>query len=540
MKHAIIIRIVSAALGIGVILASTGTHAANWFKLRGTEPGGTAHTLQMWGFLQPRYVTDQSDPIDLTGTGAPAWAGPQLNGTLVTPTTIPRERNAQDSFYLRRARIGIRGTMLPINNDIDYFILTEWGQNGVTSGGQNNSSIGDGGAQLLDASVTLNHLSRGLDDNGLHNLGARFRVGQFLFSQTSQSLSHSTPGRRVHMFFAESTFFNALRRRTFDNANGNFPGARSVNAARDTGIEVFDFAEYGDPKSPYEFTYSLGLGNGDTIGEQNQDDNFRTYGWLSFGQLLDDTRGPRRHDWMVYGWYQRGDILFNDDINDDGTSDNNQINPVSGFATFQPPAPNLSNTALTCMTGGIVDPRYSAGKLCRNGNEVDYEQTYTGWGFEYFDKPFKNFGQIRFEAEAQKMRGFVFDGAMSPSTAFNSGVRHEVANGENTGWYADIGYDIHGHWGGRNRTTVNLRVDEFDRNKNDVARAVHGVNTTFTVEYFFHKKARLTFTYQKRDWDTDDRTAGSNPEILGNAILGQVDDRIGLELTFIFKNVLLR
>jgi len=239
MSNKILMKTMSVILGAGIVLAATNTQAANWFKLRGTEPGGTAHTLQVWGFLQPRYVHDKSGEInfDTSGlSGGTALTANTLQGKKITPGTIPRERNESDSFYLRRARIGIRGTMLPINNDIDYFILTEWGENGVTSGGQNNSSFGDGGAQLLDASVTLNHLSRGLDDNGLHNLGARFRMGQFLFSQTSESLSHSTPGRRVHMFFAEATFFNALRRRTFDNANGNFPGTTSINGARDIGL----------------------------------------------------------------------------------------------------------------------------------------------------------------------------------------------------------------------------------------------------------------------------------------------------------------
>ena len=88
---------------------------------------------------------------------------------------------------MRRARIGIRGTMVPVSNDIDYFILTEWGQNGVTRDG--------GAAHLLDASITFNQLSRGVDDDGLVNAGLRVRMGQFLFSQTSEALSHSTPGR---------------------------------------------------------------------------------------------------------------------------------------------------------------------------------------------------------------------------------------------------------------------------------------------------------------------------------------------------------
>ncbi|HHO68334.1 MAG TPA: hypothetical protein ENK12_04805, partial [Gammaproteobacteria bacterium] len=186
MRRAIPLGI-ALALGLG---AST-TEAANWFKLRGTEPGGTAHTLQVWGFLQPTYVNDMSDDIE-GAVGGLAGA----NGDKQVPGTIPPDRTSRESFFMRRARIGIRGTMIPISNDIDYFILTEWGQNGITRT--------DGGAKLLDASVTFNQLSRGIDDDGLQNLGVRMRIGQFLFSQTSQALSQSTPGRRVHIFMPEA------------------------------------------------------------------------------------------------------------------------------------------------------------------------------------------------------------------------------------------------------------------------------------------------------------------------------------------------
>jgi hypothetical protein len=527
MNNKILKTTMSAVIGAGIVLASTNTQAANWFKLRGTEPGGTSHTLQVWGFLQPRFTSDRSDEIK--GVGAPIGPGPaglkNLNNTLPTAGTAPRERTAQDGFTLRRARIGIRGTMLPINNDIDYFILTEWGQNGVTSGGQ-NSSLGSG-PQLLDASVTLNQLSRGQDSEGLQNLGARIRVGQFLFSQTSESLSHSTPGRRVHMFMPEATFFNALGRRTFDNANDNFPGARPVDAARDIGIELFDFVEFGDANQPYEFTYSVALGNGDTIGGGNQDNNFRKYAWLSFAQLLDETRGPRRHDWMVYAWWQKGDKTFNNDIDNDGIPDNQpgpggNLSPVTG---------SPRNCSQPGGAGG-------GGRLCRNGNERDYTQTYLGYGVEYFDKPFAQLGQIRFNAEYQKQYGFTFDGANSPSSKYVTGVLHEVEDGLNEGWYADVGYDIQQHLGISNRTTLNARYDEFDRNKNDDTRAVHMKTTTLSAEYFFHKKARLTLSYQFRDWDTRHRKGG--PAVVGEQVLDSIGDRVGLELTFIFKNVLLR
>ncbi|MEE8342978.1 MAG: hypothetical protein V3R51_04175 [Gammaproteobacteria bacterium] len=500
----------------GLCFSAT-AQAANWFKLRGTEPGGTAHTLQVWGFLQPTYTKDYSDDIE----GGVGGFGNAVNGTLPIPGTIPPDRTSQESFYMRRARIGIRGTMIPINNDIDYFILTEWGQNGVTRNG--------GAAHLLDASVTLNHLSRGQDDKGLHNLGARFRVGQFLFSHTSEALSNSTPGRRVHIYMPEATFQNALRRMASDNGRINWPEDEvAVNAARDIGIEIFDFAEFASKKGgPWEFTYSAALGNGNTIGEQNRDENFRTYYWLSIAKLFDKTRGPRRHSAKIYGWYQKGDIEFNPDIDNNGQLDGTPI-PAGGDL-------NPGN-----LTVGPVSP---GNRVLKNGNERDIEQKYWGIGFDYFDKPFEKLGQIRFNAEYQKQEGLTFDGPQSPSVAVNNAVGGFQSvlydlDGENEGWYVDMGYDINRHLRLKKRTTINLRYDEFDRNSGNSGREANWEIWTLSGEYFFHKKARVTVTYQWRDASANERNG--NAKTNGNAVLDAVDQRLGIQLTFIYKNVLLR
>ena len=487
--------------------------AANWFKLRGTEPGGTAHTLKVWGFLQPAFAHDYSDPIE----GAVKALGP-ANGTVAVPGTLPPTRATQDSFYMRRARLGVRGTMVPFNNDVDYFVLTEFGQNGTNRQGHE--------MVMLDASVTFNQLARGKDDNELHNLGARFRVGQFLFSQTSESLSHSTPGRRVHMWMPEATLANALTRRVADNGPGNFDDVK-VNGGRDIGVEMFDFVEFGNPDKPFELTYSAAIGNGDTISQTNQDDNYRTYYWLSFGQMLDNTRGSRRHDWMVYGWYQNGDINFNDDINGDGLADSSQPIPTGGINP-------------TTGLGGTID------RAANRGNAKDYRQEYLGGGFEFFNKVGNS--QLRFNAEYQVMKGLVFDGVQSPSSTFNNssrvtgeslGIRYSPSS-ENTGWYADVGYDIHQWWKGSKRTTMNLRYDTFDRNTEDKLRTVQMNTTTFSMEYFFHKKARMTFSYQARDFNADDRTAGTPQSTNGEAAMGSIGNRVGLQVTYIFKNVALR
>jgi len=503
------------------LMLSGGAQAANWFKLRGTEPGGTAHTLQVWGFLQPQFVKDYSDDIEgAVGQLAPA------NGTKPIPGTIPPDRTSQQSFYMRRARIGIRGTMVPVSNDIDYFILTEWGQNGVTRDG--------GAAHLLDASITFNQLSRGVDDDGLVNAGVRIRMGQFLFSQTSEALSHSTPGRRVHIFMPEATFQTALMRPASDNGRHNWPEDEvSVNAGRDVGIELFDFPQFKDPffsGGPLELTYSLAIGNGNTIGEQDRDGNFRHYGWLSLAKLFDDTRGPRRHDMEIYGWYQRGDIAFNPDINNDGISDR-QVGPGGNL--------NPGNLAIGPVSAG--------NRVVKNGNQSDYKQEFWGYGFEYFDKPFDSLGQIRFNAEYLTQRGLIFDGPQSPSAGVNDNVGGFDSilydfSGKSTGWYVDTGYDIQGHLRKlgipAKRTTLNVRYDEFARNNGNAAREADFKTWTVSGEYFFHKKARATITYQFRDYDADNRAG--NAKTNGNAVLKQVDNRLGLQVTFVYKNVLLR
>ena len=496
-------------------LAVMPAEGANWFKLRGTQPGKAPPTLRVFGFVQPTYVNDRSDDIE-GAVGALA----SRNGTRQVPGTIPPDRKERRDLFLRRARLGARGKLNPVSPDIDYFVLTEWGHNGVTRGGET--------VQLLDASMTFSQLSRGVDSRGLQNLGVRLRAGQFLFSQTSEALSHSTPGRRIHVFMPEATFQLALRRLASDNGRHNFPEDKvPVNAARDFGVELFDWVEFASGgEGPWEFTYSAALGAGDTIGEYDRDNNLRSYYWLSFARLFDKTRGPRRHDAMVYGWYQQGDIEFNPDINNDGIPDN-QVGPGG----------NLNPGDLS------VGPQSPGNKVVENGNEDDFEQKYWGMGIEYFNRPFEKLGQIRFEAEYQKQDGLIFDGPQSPSSAAHRDVGGFESilydlDGKSEGWYVDAGYDIQHHLGLSRRTTLNLRYDEFDRNKGNELREANWKTWTLTGEYFIHKQTRLAISWQWRDVSADNRTGVARTN--GNAVLEQVDQRIGIQLTAVFSDLFSR
>jgi len=83
-------KVLPVSLALMMAVGTTNTESANWFKLRGTEPGGIAHTLQVWGFLQPTFADDFSHDIK-GGIGGFAAA----NGDKQLPGTIPPDRTGR-------------------------------------------------------------------------------------------------------------------------------------------------------------------------------------------------------------------------------------------------------------------------------------------------------------------------------------------------------------------------------------------------------------------------------------------------------------
>ena len=192
-------------------------YSANWLMLQGTETAkqGQAPRAHVWGFIQAQYQYDTSDANAAGGYIPPKLIGPNLDD--------------QDGFNVNRARIGVRGTGFPLDSKVNYFILTEFGNNGIT--------YGDDGKHLTDASITLNHIP-----------GARIRVGQFKYPGAEEGL------QAIHVFdyinFTAVT--NQLLLERFPTASDSnrapspTPNAsmneysRSVGAFRDVGVQVFD------------------------------------------------------------------------------------------------------------------------------------------------------------------------------------------------------------------------------------------------------------------------------------------------------------
>ena len=227
--------------------AST-ANAVNWLMLQGTERDGQAPRAKVWGFLQPTYQKDTSD------------------STAAEPTRIGPNLEKQSQFQLQRARIGVRGIAMPLDSNVNYFVLAEFGQNAITDGGIYGPRQG---AKVTDASVTLNHIP-----------GARLRMGLF-----------KTPGPEEvfqgiftfdYINFTDVSNQMMLERFTAgvnSSASGTNPFSAneaswdSFGAARDIGIQVFDsFKGNG-----WDHSYAVMIGNGNGLNTGGHADCEDTY-----------------------------------------------------------------------------------------------------------------------------------------------------------------------------------------------------------------------------------------------------------------------
>lgn len=271
--------------------ASLSAQAANWVMLQGTEAPGTTDRAYLWGFIQADYQVDTSDPNATGGFVPPKLLGPNLN--------------TQKAFNVSRARIGVRGVPLPLDSQINYFLLVEFGNNGITA----NQG---GSAKLTDASITLNHVP-----------GARVRTGLFKYPGAEEGL------QAIHVFdyinFTEVT--NQLMLERFPNRvwTANVPPCdpettstcnlnafdRPVGAFRDVGVQLFDAFRSGS----WEHTYAVMVGNGNGLNFSDVDSKKDLYLYLSTERVFGG-EGPFREGLKLFGWSQTGKRQF--DGNNDG------------------------------------------------------------------------------------------------------------------------------------------------------------------------------------------------------------------------------
>lgn len=309
-------RILSS--GIALSLLSGPAMAANWLMLQGTEPPDSAGRAKLWGFIQAQYQQDFSD-----ANPGPAGCAAGQTDCYVPPKLIGPDLESQSAFNINRARIGVRGANLPLDNKTNYFLLAEFGNNGITSPG--GSFV-----HVTDASITLNHIP-----------GARFRVGLFKYPGAEEGL------QAIHVFdyinFTSVTN-QMLLERFQDSTQGSRVGAqalppaqslntfdRPVGAFRDVGIQLFDTFKTAD----WEHSYAamIGNGNGLNFSDNNDDKDFYLF-WAS--EKVFGGKGPRREGLKMFGWYHNGTRSF--DGNRDGVVENYDRDRYGlGFKYLQKP-----------------------------------------------------------------------------------------------------------------------------------------------------------------------------------------------------------
>jgi len=278
--------LISAVLILGFTMTGT-VGAVDWLMLQGTEPAAASPRAKVWGFIQSQYSKD--------------FSSANATGAFVPPKLLGPNLNAQSGFNINRARIGVRGTGFPIDDHVNYFMLAELGNNGITHGG-------NAFAKLTDASVTLNYIP-----------GARIRTGLFKYPGAEEGL------QAIHVFdyidFTEVS--NGLLLERFPNkaytantgpqtqaqlqAGQNLNGFDSpVGAFRDVGVQVFDTFDVGHD---WELSYAGMIGNGNGIEFDNSDGKYDKYLYLSAEKQYGG-EGPRAEGLKFFAWNQSGERLL--------------------------------------------------------------------------------------------------------------------------------------------------------------------------------------------------------------------------------------
>jgi len=458
-------NIKKATILAGLTLMSTQAYAANWLALQGTEKPNASARAKVWGFVQPEY--QKTD-------GGELKAGP-FSGQIMSPNVIRPDNTSTETFNIRRARIGVRGTGFPLDDKVNYFLLAEMGHNGITK-------LGKTGVALTDASITLNHIP-----------GARVRVGQFKTPTAEEGL------QAIHVFnyvnFTNVTNQMMLERYTDGDGSevngqpefladgvtpnpkwkptGRFNGINgSVGAFRDQGIQVFDTFKV----NKWEHSYAVMYGNGNGINREDNNNDKDTYVYWS-SELLFGGKGARRQGLKMFAWNQSG-----------------------------------TRTLTTSDAKG----------------KGDYDRTRNGLGLTFLK------GKYRAAAEYMTADGMIFngsDGGAIPGSTNNAGDAQADINvlteDKADGYYIDFGYKI------IPKLELDLRYDVLNRGTETTAGERTFETITVGAQYFFNKKSRMTFNYEIRDQDAPgvpQSGAGSAP----NQIADSLDDLLSLQLLVIF------
>ena len=268
-----------------ILLSFSYLYSANWLMIQGTQKN-SAPDHDLWGFVQLKYTHNKGDVYE-------------VNGINTTPFSLNKpDLQKQTTFIPARLRVGLRGR-LDDENKINYFVLTEFGENGITNPlGYRQHSY------LTDLSVTLRHLP------------VNIRIGQFKYPGSEEGWM----AKFVSPFIQFTTLSDQLMLERYISIssaqNTTYLGepAHSVGAYRDSGIELFQQIDLDDENS-FSYAYMYGLGAG--LQMKNVNDSHPThYLYMAYEKLLGRIRGYNTESLKLFGWYQKGKRKLLDEFYD--------------------------------------------------------------------------------------------------------------------------------------------------------------------------------------------------------------------------------
>jgi len=253
--------------------------------LAGTEPDDSDKKMNVWGFIQVGYQKDYGDIFEVqSGNNA---------GKNLTPfVMIAPSLESQSSFEVNRARLAVRGK-IDNDNKFNYFIMTEFGENGITQPAGHRV-----GNYLTDASITY----RGIPY-------CNIRVGQFKYPGSEEGMRAVFASEYRNFSIAGGQLL--LERFIPNDAKEIAPQSGiyqavptvSVGAYRDRGVELFETLQL---QKNIKLSLAGMIGNGTGLSSENSSGKFTYYAYMASEYLFGKSKGYFTESFKAYMWYQDG------------------------------------------------------------------------------------------------------------------------------------------------------------------------------------------------------------------------------------------
>lgn len=479
-------RVLFVVLALSNIIFLNVANSANWLMLQGVTE--SPYPL-VWGFVQPAYMRTSGSTLPTVSPPArpsPLQGNP-WQGQNALVNTIQPDLSSSQVFQIQRTRLGVRGA-LPDSEKISYFLLAEYGNNGITQPGG-----GAGKVTLSDATITFSQIE-----------GARFRVGQMKIPMSEEvyqgivTFNYINLSNIANQQLVERPFWTDGKTpcAVAASANPQSPPVSDENylrycsgdsqtqfrsaavAVRDVGVQIFNSTKFDG----WEHSYAVLIGQGGANKDDRNDSLDNTI-YISSERVFGGQKAFRK-GFKLYAWRTAGKRTIYDS------------------ATL------------------------AAGGTSLEAAEREYDRELTGTGMTYFD------GKLRLWAEIINVDGMIFNGSSGgavPGAVSNNGTLvsqfKTEPEGKGVGGYLDFGYRV------TPKVELDVRYDIYNRVTNlNATDEIQFSTWTIGAQYFFTRTTKAIINYEFRDVEAPGQPASSP----GNLVANETDDRLSAQVFLFF------